>query len=77
MDSIYQVLRRKKGVSQQQIASRMGLSLTAYRNKEKGRSKFYVDEMINFLAILEVDRSEYNQFFLDESCHINYTKEAV
>ncbi|KAF0226150.1 MAG: hypothetical protein FD179_981 [Erysipelotrichaceae bacterium] len=77
MGNIYLDLRRRKGVSQQHMASRMGLSLTAYRNKEKGRSKFFVDELIHFLAILEIDRNECAEFFLSETCHINYTKEKL
>lgn len=36
--------RRMRNISQEEAAKCIGVSLGAYRNKETGRSKFYIDE---------------------------------
>lgn len=65
MKDYFQELRIKKGISQQEVAVKMGLSLTAYRNKEKGRSKFFIDEVITFCKIIDEDPAQvFKQFFL-------------
>lgn len=48
MKSIFEKLRKDMNKSQQEVAVKMGLSLTAYRNKEKQRSRFFVDEIPSF-----------------------------
>lgn len=53
--TVYEEMRENRNRSQQHVANAMNLSLTAYRNKEKGRSRFYVDEVIEFLNALGVD----------------------
>ncbi len=39
------------GHSQESMARELGMSKNAYINKEKGNSRFYVDEAINFEKI--------------------------
>lgn len=64
-ESIFKKYRESAGVSQQEIAGKMGLSLTAYRNKEKGRSKFYLDEIGDFCKIVHLDKEIIiKEFFL-------------
>ena len=41
---LYQ-LRKEKGITQKQLARKLGISETAYRQKEKGQSAFTQDEM--------------------------------
>lgn len=53
--SIYKKLRESQNVSQQSVAVSMGLSLTAYRNKENGRSKFYAEEITAFSKAIGLD----------------------
>lgn len=36
--------RRLRNVSQEELAKAIGVSIGAYRNKEKGESKWYFDE---------------------------------
>ena len=41
---LYQ-LRKEKGITQKELARKLGISETAYRQKEKGQSAFTQDEM--------------------------------
>ena len=41
---LYQ-LRKEKGITQKELAQKLGISETAYRQKEKGQSAFTQDEM--------------------------------
>lgn len=43
--------RALSGYSQEMMAHKLGMSKNAYINKEKGHSRFYVDEAINFAEI--------------------------
>ena len=64
-DTIFKKYRESAGISQQDVAVKMGLSLTAYRNKEKGRSKFYADEIGEFCKIIKLDKEVViREFFL-------------
>lgn len=40
--------RRLKGISQAKMASLLGVSENTYINKEKGDTKFYIDEACRF-----------------------------
>ena len=54
---LYQ-LRKEKGMTQKQLAGKLGISETAYRQKEKGQRAFKSDEMFIIADILEKDISE-------------------
>lgn len=54
---LYQ-LRKEKGITQKELAQKLGISETAYRQKEKGRSTFKSDEMFMIADILEKDIGE-------------------
>lgn len=52
--------------TQQEVAFKMGISLTAYRNKEKGRSRFFVDEIPGFSKAVNLEVTDViNQIFFD------------
>lgn len=50
--------RRLKNVTQEKVAKQLGLSLNAYRSKEAGNSKFYIDEAFAFCEMMGMDISE-------------------
>lgn len=54
---LYQ-LRKEKGMTQKQLAKKLGISETAYRQKEKGQRAFKSDEMFIIADVLEKDISE-------------------
>ena len=54
---LYQ-LRKEKGISQKELAQRLGISETTYRQKEKGRSAFWSDEMFIIADIFGRNVSE-------------------
>lgn len=54
---LYQ-LRKEKGITQRELAQKLGISETAYRQKEKGQSAFKSDEMFIIADILEKDIGE-------------------
>lgn len=63
---VFEKVRIERRVSQQEVAVSMGLSLTAYRNKEKGRSKFFVDEVPAFCEAVGIELKEMVKIiFLD------------
>ena len=51
---LYQ-LRKEKGITQKELAQKLGISETAYRQKEKGQRAFKSDEMFIIADILEKD----------------------
>lgn len=51
-------LRKEKGLTQKQMASKLGISETAYRNKELDYNTFKSDEMFKIADILDSDISE-------------------
>lgn len=55
-------LRKEKGITQKELAQELGISETAYRQKEKGQRAFKSDEMFIIADILEKDIGE---IFLD------------
>ncbi|RNM30672.1 XRE family transcriptional regulator [Absicoccus porci] len=46
--------RRLKGISQAKMAKLMGISENTYINKEKGDTKFYIDEACKFSDLVEI-----------------------
>ena len=54
---LYQ-LRKEKGITQKEMAQKLRISETAYRQKEKGQRAFKSDEMFIIADILEKDIGE-------------------
>lgn len=54
---LYQ-LRKERGITQRELAQKLGISETAYRQKEKGKRAFKSDEMFIIADILEKDIGE-------------------
>lgn len=54
---LYQ-LRKEKGITQKEMAQKIGISETTYRQKEKGQRAFKSDEMFIIADILEKDIGE-------------------
>ena len=54
---LYQ-LRKEKGLTQKEMAQKLGISETAYRQKEKGQRAFKSNEMFIIADILEKDIGE-------------------
>ncbi|WP_028589465.1 helix-turn-helix domain-containing protein [Paenibacillus massiliensis] len=52
-------------LTQQQVADKLGLSLTGYKRKESGISKFYVDEIVTISEIFNVPV----EIFFEVKCH--------
>lgn len=50
--------RRMRGISQEDAAAALGLSVSGYRKKELGHSKFYVDEATAFCELVNLTRDE-------------------
>ena len=60
--------RNYRGISAENMAKRLGLSKNAYLSKEKGLTKFYVDEALNFCEQVSMPFSAI--IFLKEKCRI-------
>lgn len=58
MNQKFLKIRRLMKKTQQEVAVDMGLSLTAYRNKEKGRSRFFIDEIPAFSLAVNLELAE-------------------
>lgn len=56
--------RVNAGMTQQEVAKKLNLSLTGYARKESGKSRFYIDEIIMLSKLFGVD---YQNFF-EVSC---------
>ena len=46
--------RHYSGLSVQKVADKLGINSVTYFNKEKGKTRFYVDEAIKFSDIVGV-----------------------
>ena len=57
--------RRMRNVTQTEAAKHLGISLNAYRNKESGKSKFFVDEAYSMcqLLLFSVSRQVANRIY--------------
>ena len=49
-----QQARKYSGIYETHIAKKLGISMATYINKEKGKTRFYVDEAIRFAEIVGV-----------------------
>ena len=58
-------------ISQSKMAEILNISLNAYINKEKGLSRFYVDEAIKFSEAVSIPLEKI--IFLPGLCHKNGT----
>ncbi len=59
--------RNLKKISQKEMAKLLGLSENGYINKEKGLSRFYIDEALCFSKCVQIPFSEI--IFFKKSCH--------
>lgn len=57
--------RRTLGLTQEQVAKEMKISLSSYRNKESGRSKFTDEQKIALARVLELNYRQVNAFLFD------------
>lgn len=56
--------RKQKGLTQEEVAKGLGLSLNGYKRKELGERRFYIDEISHLSKILGVEI----QNFFETSC---------
>ena len=47
--------RRLRNISQDKVAEHIGISLSGYRKKESGESKFYVDEAYSICELFNMN----------------------
>lgn len=57
--------RRLKGISQAKMAVLLGMSENTYINKEKGDTKFYIDEACKFSSVVDIPLEKL--IFFDEN----------
>lgn len=57
--------RRTLGLTQEQVAKELKISLTSYRNKESGRSKFTDDQKVVLARVLEFNYQQVNDFLFN------------
>lgn len=61
-------LRKEAGLTQDDLAEKIGISVSAYRNKERGIHQFAADEMFKIRAIFGVP---VDDIFLPTNCTNN------
>ncbi|GAB6891139.1 helix-turn-helix transcriptional regulator [Geobacillus stearothermophilus] len=66
------VLRKKKGITQKELASYLGISVRAYSMKERGERQFTLDEMFKLRDFFDM---RIEDIFLPRS-HQNGDKSA-
>ena len=54
--------RRLRGISQAKMASLLGVSENTYINKEKGETKFYIDEACKFSKVVDIPLEKISFF---------------
>ncbi len=57
--------RRTLGLTQAQVARKLNMSLTSYRNKESGRSKWTDEQKIELAHVLQLNFQQVNEFIFD------------
>lgn len=57
--------RGLKKISQEKMAELLKMSKNGYINKEKGNTRFYIDEAIRFCKIVEMSLDDINFFIHD------------
>lgn len=55
-----------KGISQSEMAERLGISLVTYNKKETGKIEFKRDEIEKIAVILELSISDVDEIFFDK-----------
>lgn len=61
-------LRKEAGLTQQDLADKLGISVTTYANKENGHHQFWANEMFfirNYFGI------PLDDIFLPTKCNVN------
>lgn len=53
-----QYQRKRKGFSQEVMASKLGMSVHGYRKYEQGKRKISIDTAIKIIGILEINQIE-------------------
>lgn len=78
--------RKKTGLTQEQMAEQMGVSVTSYAKLERGETKMSLEKLQHISTILNVDLIELIHNGLDKGIvllgandnnHINYANEDV
>lgn len=59
--------RALSGLSQEKVAKMLGISKNGYIKKEKGESRFFVDEALKFSEIVKIPMEKI--IFLPNPCH--------
>jgi transcriptional regulator with XRE-family HTH domain len=49
-----EMARKLRGMSQDELAKQIGMSISTYRSKEQGRSQFYWDEIKRISDALKI-----------------------
>ncbi len=57
--------RRTLGLTQEQVARELNISLSSYRNKESGRSKFTDTQKVDLARVLMLSIDQFNAFLFD------------
>ena len=57
--------RVRLGYTQQDVADRLGLSLSSYKGREDGKTKFTIEEVPKLAEILELSMGQINDFLFD------------
>ncbi len=57
--------RLRKGYSQKEMASKMGLGLSSYCLKENGKTGFSMEEALSLARLLDLTPGEFNDYFYD------------
>jgi transcriptional regulator with XRE-family HTH domain len=65
--------REKKGISQDNLAYRLGIEQSQYSRRENGQAKFSIDEIAKIAQILEV---ELGELFADQTVVFNNSNQS-
>lgn len=57
--------RYKKGISMKEAADRLGISCSVYSQKERGKSRFSIDQIIVLAQMLDLNYAQVNDIFFD------------
>lgn len=57
--------RMRAGLSQQEMADRLGKTLASYSKKERGEVIFLPDEISTLTLLLNIDYEQFNCIFFD------------
>ena len=57
--------RRRSGLTQGDVAKKLGSSVITYRKKESGTLRFYVEDVSILIQLYDLSRAEVSQIFFD------------